>query len=85
MDELTRKRVEQNQLKEAETSCELQYIEYYHAENLKLTYEEILRYGFEKGREGVCWYRTMRLFIDELCDSRFTPEMFNNGGSAYDE
>jgi hypothetical protein len=76
MDEKTRQRLENKQLKEHETDAEMQYLQFYKESEMKLTFREIIEFAWDCGTRGIARSITKRKFIDEFCEHRINNYNF---------
>jgi hypothetical protein len=70
MDEMTRQRLERINERNLEIDQSLQYADYYWRDKLNLTFDEILTYGWTKGREGGALSRTKEMFLSDVVDRK---------------
>lgn len=70
LDKGTQNRLEKLHQRELEADAEINYIQYYWEEKLKLTFLEILEFAWEKGRNGVARSIMKEKFMSELVDGK---------------
>lgn len=70
MDEGTRQRMENKQLREMESDYSIGLVEYHFGQKIKVSWLDIINYCCQKSQAGACRSRIKELFLQEILDPK---------------